>query len=90
MHDKDGRRTGCSEPVFIALPLNGDCEVHGSRENAASKFRVDISPPLPLLYVFSVTMPDDLASSYCSHCFIMSILNILIIDESSRRSAALC
>ena len=78
------------KPIFIALPLNGDCEMHGSRENATSKFQVDISTPFPLLYIFSVTIPEDLASSYCSHCFITSILNILIIDESSRRSAALC
>ena len=78
------------KPVFIALPLNGDCEMHDSRENATSKFRVDISTPSSLLYVFSVTIPEDLASSYCRHCFIRSILNILIIDESSRHSAALC
>ena len=77
------------KPVFIALPLNGACEMHGSRENATSKFRLDISTPSPLLYVFSVTIPEDPASSYCSHCFITSILNILIIDESSRCSAAL-
>ena len=30
------------KPVFIALPLNGDCELHCYRENATSKFRVDI------------------------------------------------
>ena len=64
--------------------------MHGSRENATSKFRVDISTPSPLLYVFSMMTPQDLASSYCSHCFITSILNILIIDESSRRSASSC
>ena len=77
------------KPVFIALPLNGDCEMLGSLENATSKFRVDTSTPSPLLYVFSVTIPEDLASSYCSHCFMTSILNILITDESSGRSAAL-
>ena len=77
-------------PVFIALPLNGDCEMHGSRQNATSKFRVDFSTPSPLLYLLSVTIPAELASSYCSHGFITSILNILVIDESSRRSAALC
>ena len=77
------------KPVFIALPLNGDCEMHGSRENATSKFRVDISTPSPLLYIFSVTIPQDLESSYCSHCFMTCILNILIIDEFSRRSTAL-
>ena len=91
MHDKDGRKTGCSKTsFFIALPLNGNREMHGSRENATSKFRVDISTPSPLLYVFSMMTPQDLASSYCSHCFITSILNILIIDESSRRSASSC
>ena len=26
------------KPVFIALPLNGACEMLGSRENATSKF----------------------------------------------------
>ena len=57
------------KPVFIAIPLNGDCEMHGSRQNATSKFRVDFSTLSPLLYVFSVTIPGDLASSYCSHCF---------------------
>ena len=75
------------KPVFMALPLNSACEMYGSRENAASKFRV-ISTPSPLLYIFSVTIPEDPASSYCSHCFITSILNILINDESSRRSTA--
>ena len=35
------------KPIFIALPLNGDCEIHGSRENAASKFGVDFSTPSP-------------------------------------------
>ena len=50
-------------PVFIALPLNGDCEMHGSRQNATSKFRVDFSTPSPLLYLLSVTIPEDLASS---------------------------
>ena len=89
MHDQDGRRMAALKPVLIALPLNGDCEMHGSRENATSKLRVDISTPSPLLYVFSVTIPEDLASSYCSHCFMTFILNILINDESSYRSAAL-
>ena len=42
------------KPVFIALPLNGDCQMHGSRENATSKFGVDFSTPPPLLYVFSL------------------------------------
>ena len=76
------------KPVFIALSLNGACEMHGSRENAMSKFRV-ISTPSPLLDVFSVTIPENPASYLCSHCFITSILNILIFDDSSRRSAAL-
>ena len=78
------------KPGFIALPLNGDCKMHGFRQNATSKFRVDFSTHSPLLYVFSVTIPENLASSYCSHCFIKSILNILIIDECSHRSAELC
>ena len=52
MHDQDARRTAALKPVFIGLPLNGDCEMHVSRENATSKFLVRMSTPSPLLYVF--------------------------------------
>ena len=63
--------------VFIALPLNSACEMVVSQENATRKFQVILTPSR-LLYVFSVMIPEVPISSYYSHCFITSIMNILM------------
>ena len=63
--------------VFIALPLNGSCKMHGSQENATSNFRI-IFTPSRLPYIFPVTIPEDPTSLYYSRCFSMSVLNILM------------